>query len=825
MPLHLDGVLLHAMFGTELSHELQFPGAFPGLRISRVTTTRLAQTSASARMGLPSLSLINDPLPGSSVKDKPQVGTVRKPPLPVLDPQFATIVLGEDSNPFEILGPHWIVIAGKKSLLIRAFNPAASKVAILWDKTEIAHSAKTVEGAPGLFEAQLPAELHRLPEGEPVAPELYRIRFTFSDGNVFESFDPYAFSPLLTDFDLYLSGEGTDFLKYEKFGAHIRTVSGVKGVHFVVWAPNAKRVGVIGDFNSWDGRVYPMRNRGASGVWELFIPGLDDGCIYKYEILSAVGGHLTLKSDPFGFAAEMRPRTASRVVDIDHYEWHDASWLETRAHRDWIHAPMTIYEVHAGSWQREAEDNYRWLTYRELAEQLIPYVLRMGFTHIEFMPIMEHPYDASWGYQTVGYYAVSSRYGLPADFMYFVDECHKAGLGVILDWTPAHFPRDAHGLAFFDGTHLYEHEDPRLGAHPDWGTLVFNYGRNEVRNFLLANALFWLDKYHIDALRVDAVASMLYLDYSRKPGEWVPNRHGGRENLEAIDFIKRLNEVLHNRFPGALTIAEESTAWPAVSRPTYLGGLGFDLKWNMGWMNDTLRYFALDPIHRKYHQGELTFSMIYAFHENFILPLSHDEIVHGKRSLLEKMPGGDWQKFANLRLLFGYMFAHPGKKLLFMGGELAQRGEWWEGGTVDWSLEESASHRGVQNLLRDLIHLHKSDPSFHEIDFETPGFEWIEPGDSAASTISFIRRARNPEDFTVVVCNFTPVVREPYRVGVPQRGFYKEIFNSDSSHYEGSNLGNAGGVMAEPVPWNGRPFSIALRLPPLAAVYFKPEQR
>jgi len=485
---------------------------------------------------------------------------------------------------------------------------------------------------------------------------------------------------------------------------------------------------------------------------------------------------------------------------------------------------MSIYEIHAGAWKRREKEDYRWLTYRELAAELVPYVKQMGYTHIELMPIMEHPFDASWGYQTVGYYAVTSRFGSPSDFMYLVDRCHQEGLGVILDWTPAHFPRDAHGLAFFDGTHLYEHADPRQGEHPDWGTLVFNYGRNEVQNFLLSNALFWIGKYHIDALRVDAVASMLYLDYSRKAGEWIPNIHGGRENLEAIAFIRRLNEVLHQRHPGALTIAEESTSWPAVSRPTYVGGLGFDLKWNMGWMNDTLRYMALDPLYRQHHHGELTFSMLYAFHENFILPLSHDEVVHGKRALLEKMPGDDWQKFANLRLLYGYQFAHPGKKLLFMGSELGPRNEFWEGGMVEWPLEASPPHQGIQRLMGDLNRLHTQERALHQVDFESSGFEWIEPNDAAASVLSFLRHGRDPEDFVLVVCNFTPVVREEYRVGVPRPGYYREILNTDSKYYGGTDLGNAGGVNAEPVPWNDRPYSLKLRLPPLAACYFKPHR-
>ena len=631
------------------------------------------------------------------------------------------------------------------------------------------------------------------------------------------------FLRFLTDFDLYLSGEGTDYQKYQKLGAHLREVAGVRGVHFAVWAPNARRVSVVGDFNSWDGRVNPMRTRGESGIWELFIPELAEGSLYKFEIFSRVGDRLAVKSDPYAFAAELRPNTASVVRNLDTYAWKDSEWLKARAFRDWMHSPLSIYEVHAGSWRHKSDEGYRWLTYRELADELIPYVKQMGYTHIEFMPVMEHPFDASWGYQTVGYYAVTSRFGSPSDFMYFVDRCHQENLGVILDWTPAHFPRDAHGLAFFDGTHLYEHEDPRKGAHPDWGTLVFNYGRNEVQNFLIANALFWMDKYHIDGLRVDAVASMLYLDYSRQPGEWIPNAFGGRENLEAIALIRRLNEVVHSRHPGALTIAEESTSWPAVSRPTYVGGLGFDLKWNMGWMNDVLKYMSLDPIHRQHHHNELTFSMLYAFHENFVLPLSHDEVVHGKRALLEKMPGDDWQKFANLRLLFGFMYAHPGKKLLFMGSELAQRNEFWEGAALDWSLESSPPHRGIQRLLADLNGLHLREHALHQVDFEWSGFEWIEPNDAAASVLSCLRRATDSQDIIVAVCNFTPVMRESYRVGVPRPGYYREILNTDSNYYGGSDVGNSGGVQAEPIPWNDRPYSLNLRLPPLAAVYFKPQ--
>ena len=706
--------------------------------------------------------------------------------------------------------------------MIRAFRPGATEANILSSNGTVFNTTKIQP--EGLFEATIPSDASLPTGGDSVSSAAYRVQFRFVDGNSLETFDPYAFPPLLTDYDLYLFGEGTHYKNYEKLGAHVREVQGIRGVHFAVWAPNAQRVSVVGDFNLWDGRTHAMRNRGASGIWEIFMPGLEEGALYKVEILSRVNHSLGLKSDPYGFAAEVRPETASIVCNIDRYQWNDAGWLESRAKSDWLHSPMSIYEVHAGSWRRRTADGNRWLTYRELANELVPYVKWMGYTHIEFLPLMEHPFDASWGYQTVGYFAATSRYGKPEDLMYLVDRCHQEGIGVLLDWTPAHFPRDAHGLAFFDGTHLYEHEDPRKGAHPDWGTLVFNYGRNEVQNFLLSNALFWIDKYHIDGLRVDAVASMLYLDYSRAPGEWIPNPFGGRENLEAIAFIKRLNEVLHQRHPGALMVAEESTAWPAVSRPTYVGGLGFDLKWNMGWMNDTLRYFALDPIHRQYHHNELTFSMIYAFHENFVLPLSHDEVVHGKRALLEKMPGDDRQKFANVRLLFGYMYAHPGKKLLFMGSELAQRPEFWEAASVDWTLEDSPPHRGIQRLVSDLNRLHREERALHEVDFEGAGFEWIEANDAAASVLSFLRRGRNPEDAVLVLCNFTPVVRENYRVGVARPGFYREIFNTDSKYYEGTDIGNSGGVSAEPIPWNNRPYSLKLRLPPLAAMYFKPER-
>jgi 1,4-alpha-glucan branching enzyme len=733
------------------------------------------------------------------------------------------LVRGELSDPFWILGPHWAESSGARSLVVRNFSPSAVSVLFVWLATGATVEASKIH-PDGVFEATLPAALSGPLGDKTPAPNAYKLRFQYADGNSFENFDTYAFPPVLTEYDLYLSAEGTNYQNYEKLGAHVREIDGVSGVHFAVWAPNAQRVSVVGNFNFWDGRVDAMRARGTTGIWEIFVPGLAEGEVYKFEILSRVDGHVGLKADPYGFAGELRPKNASVVANIEGHTWEDNAWIGARTTRDWQHAPMSIYELHAGSWRRRESEGNRWLTYRELANELIPYVKQLGFTHIELLPITEHPLDASWGYQAVGYFAVTSRFGSPSDFMYFVDRCHQENIGVILDWTPAHFPRDAQGLSFFDGTHLYEHADPRLGAHPDWGTLVFNYGRNEVQNYLISNALFWIDKYHIDGLRVDAVASMLYLDYSRKPGEWVPNPFGGRENLDAIAFMKRLNQVLHEQHPGALTIAEESTSWPAVSRPTYIGGLGFDLKWNMGWMNDTLRYFALDPVYRQHHQNELTFSMIYAFNENFVLPLSHDEVVHGKRTLLEKMPGDNWQKFANLRLLYGYMFAHPGKKLLFMGGELAQRHEFHEEGSLEWALEQSPPHLGVQRLIHDLNHTQTSEPALYEVDFEWAGFEWIDANDAANSILSFVRRAKNADDYVVVVCNFTPVVREEYRVGVPAAGFYREILNTDSAYYEGTDVGNSGGVKAEPIPWMGRQWSIKLRVPPLAAVYFKPQR-
>ena len=631
----------------------------------------------------------------------------------------------------------------------------------------------------------------------------------------------YPFPQILTDFDLHLIGEGTHYKKYEKLGAHLKEVSGVKGVHFAVWAPNVNGVSIIGDFNRWDVNSHKMRMLGNSGIWEIFIPGLSEGEIYKFA-LQTKSGETIEKADPYAFYSEIRPKSASIVYDIEGYTWSDDKWMEERVRRNALDAPISIYEVHLGSWMRVPEEGNRCLTYKELAHKLVEYVKDMGYTHLQLMPVTEHPLDASWGYQTIGYFAPTSRFGTPKEFMYFMDYMHQNSIGVLLDWVPAHFPKDGHGLARFDGTCLYEHEDPRKGEHQDWGTLIFNYGRNEVRNFLLSNALFWLDKYHIDGLRVDAVASMIYLDYSRQPGEWIPNQYGENENLEAIDFLKRFNEVVHSTHPGVLTIAEESTAWTGVSRPTYLGGLGFSLKWNMGWMNDTLRYFSKDPIHRKYEHDNLTFSLLYAFTENFVLVLSHDEVVHGKRSLLDKMPGDFQQRFANLRALYGYMYGHPGKKLLFMGGEIGQWWEWNHDESIHWHLLQYESHQGLQRYVRDLNRLYQSEPALYEVDFDYHGFEWIDFRDAEGSIISFVRRGKDPEDFLVFIYNFTPVARMGYRVGVPKGGFYKEVMNSDSGSYWGGNIGNFGGIWAEDVPWHGRPSSVSLTIPPLSMVVMKP---
>jgi 1,4-alpha-glucan branching enzyme len=664
----------------------------------------------------------------------------------------------------------------------------------------------------GLFEAQV----------EVASAFPYQYRLTDADGHRWETDDPYRFPLRITDFDLYLFGEGTHYRTYERMGAHPATLEGVQGVAFAVWAPNARRVSVVGPFNRWDGRVHPMQNRGPSGLWELFLPGLQPGDLYKFEVRSA-DGSLHLKADPYGFASELRPRSASIVCEVKAFDWSDGEWMARRGATDWLNGPISVYEAHLGSWRRVPGEADRWLTYREMAEQLVPYVKDLGFTHIELLPVTEHPFDASWGYQTTGFFAPTSRFGTPADFAALVDACHRAGLGVLLDWVPAHFPRDTHGLARFDGTHLYEHADPRQGEHRDWGTLIFNYGRREVQSFLLSSAVFWAEVYHVDGLRVDAVASMLYLDYSRKEGDWIPNPFGGRENLEAVAFLKSFNRILHAEIPGFLTFAEESTSWPMVSRPVYLGGLGFDLKWNMGWMNDILSYFQQDPVHRKYHHQHLTFSMIYAFTENFILPFSHDEVVHGKRSLLDKMPGDLWQKFANLRLLYAYLAAHPGKKLLFMGQEFGQWNEWNCLASLDWHLLENAPHRRLMDLVRDLNRLVSSDPALHGEDFRWEGFEWIDLHDAEQSTLSFLRKGSGPGEVLVCVFNFTPVPRADFRIGVPREGGYVEVLNTDAACYGGGNLGNAGRAVAEAVAWNGKPFSMRITLPPLAAVFFRPE--
>ena len=625
---------------------------------------------------------------------------------------------------------------------------------------------------------------------------------------------------LLTDEDLHLFNEGTHYRLYQKLGAHLANAGGVSGTYFAVWAPNAERVSVMGDFNGWDKTNHPLHSRGESGIWEGFVEGVYSGTEYKYQVYSRFNAYSIDKTDPLGFYSEVPPRTASIVWDLA-YEWGDTGWMKERRARNSHASPISIYEVHLGSWMRSPDHPDELPSYRDLAPKLGEYIRKMGFTHAEFLPVMEHPYYPSWGYQITGYFAPTSRYGTPQDFMFLVDYLHQQGIGVILDWVPSHFPTDGHGLGYFDGTHLYEHSDPRQGFHPEWKSFIFNYGRNEVRSFLSSSALFWLDQYHADGLRVDGVASMLYLDYARKEGEWIPNAYGGKENLAAIDLLRRLNSDVYENYPDVETVAEESTSWPMVSRPAYLGGLGFGMKWDMGWMHDTLVYFAKDPIHRKFHHGQLTFRMIYAFTENFVLPLSHDEVVHGKASLLSRMPGDDWQKFANLRLLFGYMYTQPGKKLLFMGGEFGQWAEWNFGKCLDWHLLEFPPHQGVQKWVEDLNRLYRTEPALHELDFDPAGFDWIDCNDAMASALTYIRKGNSTPDVFLVVCNFTPVVRETYRVGAPRGGYWKEVLNSDSPVYGGSGQGNAGGLEAESLPTHGRPFSLLLTLPPLSTVVFK----
>ncbi len=720
--------------------------------------------------------------------------------------EAGAIAAGTHGDPFAVLGPHplgggWVV---------RSFQPRARRAWVFGPDGEV---EMALVQADGLFAARVPQSL----------AESYRLRLDLGDGAEEVIDDPYRFPPVLGDLDIHLLVEGTHLRTYEKLGAHGVELDGLSGVHFAVWAPNARRVSVVGDFNHWDGRRHPMRLRHDAGVWELFIPGLGRGTLYKYEILGAHGHLLPLKADPYGHFAEVPPKTASVVWDLEERAWRDGAWMARQPEANDRHAAISIYEVHFGSWRRVAEDGSRPLSYLEMADQLSAYVRDMGFTHVELLPLHEHPFSGSWGYQPVGLFAPTSRYGTPEEFRTFVERLHENGIGVIVDWVAGHFPSDPHGLHYFDGTHLYEHEDPRLGVHKDWNTLIYNYGRREVVNYLVANALYWMEQYHVDGLRVDAVASMLYLDYSREPGEWIANRFGGNENLEAIDFLRRMNETLYREHPGAMTVAEESTAWPMVSRPVYLGGLGFGFKWNMGWMHDTLRYMSKEPIHRRYHHDDLTFGMLYAFHENFVLPLSHDEVVHGKGSIFGRMPGDRWQRFANLRAYYAFMWTHPGKKLLFMGQEFAQEREWDHNDSLDWHLLDDPLHRGVQAVVRDLNRLYRGEAPLHELDSEPAGFAWIDCNDRDNSVISYLRRSRDPEELVVVVCNFTPVPRDHYRIGVPLPGFYHEVLNTDSEWYGGSNIHNGGGRPAEDIPWHGHAHSLDLTLPPLATMVFRRE--
>lgn len=724
---------------------------------------------------------------------------------------IAAIISGEHSDPFAVLGMHEAP-GDDASLLVRAFVPGARRVWVV-----DANDGSVVDELPKLHEAGFFAGLLR----DRRRGFHYRLRIAVGESET-EFEDPYRFPSLLKESDLHLLAEGGHLYVHHMLGAHPESFDGVAGVRFAVWAPNARRVSVVGDFNGWDGRRHPMRLRRECGVWEIFIPGIGPGECYKYEIKGRFGELLALKADPCAFYAEKSPATASVVFGLGDFEWQDEEWMARREKANARDAPMSIYEVHLGSWKRGHDGRY--LTYRELADQLIPYVRELGFTHIELLPVSEYPFDGSWGYQPVGLFAPTSRFGTPDDFRCFVQSCHQAGIGVLLDWVAGHFPRDPHGLGFFDGTCLYEHADPRQGQHPDWDTLIYNFGRREVAAFLISNALYWIEEFHVDGLRVDAVASMLYLDYSRKPGEWLPNVHGGRENLEALAFVRRLNEAIYAEGRGAITVAEESTAWPMVSRPTYLGGLGFGYKWNLGWMHDTLRYMATNPVHRRYHHNDITFGLLYAFTENFVLPLSHDEVVHGKGSLLGRMPGDVWQKFANLRLYYAFLYTQPGKKLLFMGNEFAQPAEWNHECGLAWHHLNEPMHGGVRRLVGDLNRLYGATAALHQLDCEAAGFEWIDCDDVEQSIIAYLRRAPDGDDYVAAVCNFTPVVRRNYRIGVPFGGRHREILNTDGGEYAGSGVGNAGGVNAEPVPWHGRPYSLALTLPPLAALLFRPER-
>jgi len=720
------------------------------------------------------------------------------------DETLRAIASGDHPDPFSVLGMH----EEDGEFVVRTFLPGDARRVQAVSVGGYSLGDLAPVNSDGLFAGIVSAS--------EVVP--YRLRVVWDDATVAEVEDPYRFPPTLGEMDLHLFGEGNHHRLYDKLGAHISEVDGVGGTAFAVWAPNARRVSVVGDFNGWEGRRHGMRKY-PGGVWEIFVPEVGDGAVYKFEIKGPDGEFLPLKADPFGFRAEKLPGTASIVHDPTRYEWDDANWMQRRAEKNALDAPMTTYEVHLGSWRRNEDGSY--FTYRQLADELVLYVAELGYTHVEFLPPTEYPFDGSWGYQPLGLFAPTSRFGGPDDFKHLVDAFHRAGIAVVIDWVPAHFPEDAHGLGLFDGTHLYEHADPRQGRHPDWGTLIFDYGRPEVRNYLTANALFWCREYHVDGLRVDAVASMLYLDYSREEGQWVPNERGGNENLEAIAFLQKTNELVYEHAPGAVTIAEESTAWPMVSRPTYMGGLGFGYKWNMGWMHDSLQYMQEDPLHRSYHHDRLTFSLVYAFNENFVLPLSHDEVVHGKGSLINKMPGDEWQRFANLRAYYGLTYIHPGKSLLFMGGELAQSREWNHDTQLDWNLLDNENNVGIQNLVRDLNAIYKATPALHEVDFEPEGFEWISDSDRQNSVISFLRRAKDPDDFVIVICNFTPVVHENYQIGVPAGGRYEVVLNTDDNRYGGSGIGEAT-IEAQETPAHGKPYSLALTLPPLATIILKP---
>ncbi|HUY54206.1 MAG TPA: 1,4-alpha-glucan branching protein GlgB [Candidatus Nanopelagicaceae bacterium] len=729
---------------------------------------------------------------------------------------LAQLAAGQWRDPHRLLGFHRRPELG----WILAFQPGAEAVSVVLPRAEIKASQHPEE--PGFFMARLTSAQADEVEGALSSGEVaYRLRVVLPDASELERLDPYCLSPTLGPTDLHLLGEGNDHRLYRHLGAHPRRHQGVDGTAFAVWAPNAEGVRVVGDFNGWDSPALPMRNLDESGIWELFVPGVGPGSLYKFWLRHRDAGW-AYKSDPVAQSMEQPPRTASRVT-LSSFSWSDQAWMAAREGVDPLSQPVSMYEVHAGSWRHRGEAPGQPLSYRELGDQLGHYAAEMGFTHVELMPLGEHPFGGSWGYQVSGYYAPTARYGSPDDLRQMIDTLHRQGVGVILDWVPGHFPRDDFALSRFDGTALYEHLDPRLGLHPDWGTAIFNYGRREVRNFLVANALYWLDEFHVDGLRVDAVASMLYLDYSRKEGEWLPNRYGGRENLDAIDFIRELNTLVYEAHPGALMIAEESTSWPGVSHPTYTGGLGFGMKWNMGWMHDTLDYFGHDPVHRRFHHNTLTFSMVYAWSENFLLPLSHDEVVHGKGSLLARMPGDDWRKFANLRALYGYQWAHPGKQLLFMGSEWGQRAEWDADQSLDWFLLEQPLHRGMQQLVRDLNRVYRNEPALFERDFDPAGFRWIDASNADANVIAFVRYSAARDRHLICVCNLSPVPRFGYRLGLPSGGAYREVLNSDSQFYGGSNQGSLGLIESEANPWHGLPCSAAITLPPLATVWLVPQ--